>query len=121
MLLGIAGVSVVLLTAADQLDRPGESRPVRSSNERVLPPPNPVEMIVWRNGTYHTIRLHPRRSEVRTPDGNKAEKLTMDPAEAEAQLPPVDPALSDLNPTPDQVTAARAASGVDKLPPPPRQ
>ena len=120
----VAGAALLMGAAAGgQHGRPGEkSGPVAPGAGKVLrsEPGGPQQLVVWRNGKYHTITLNPRRELVELPEGGRVERIVMDSAEAERQLPPVDPALSHLMPTPQQVAESKAAHGMtDELPPPP--
>ena len=72
--------------------------------------------MVLRNGKYHKVKVRSVMKEVTEPDGskfNRSEPVPDYEAIIESQLPPVEPALIDAVPTPDEVDAARRAVGID--------
>lgn len=121
--IGVLALGFGTMAAGARDSRPGERRPILPAEGGASDEPTKVadvvEMVVWRNGEYHTIKVHPRFAVAEAPDGKRIGRATLSSTEAEAQLPPVDPALNHLRPTPEQAARAKGAHGVGSLPPPP--
>jgi len=135
--LALAGVLAMALLGATTLTAGGKSRPPIGDRPPIsdqgedrtyrpppsIPPlgPNKVEITkpgdghdiaVWRNGRIYKVRVGLRRYIVTSEDGSKAELVEEDHANAAASLPPHDPALEHLKPTPaDREEMCRITGG----------
>lgn len=123
LILGILGL------AAAKGGPDGVREPGRGTEKDVSKPNETRTDLVWRNGKYHKVTVPIYRYRITESDGRQGEKIVVggrpgtseasDRAAVEAQLPPFDPALATVRPSPEDEAAADRELGIDMPPPRP--
>jgi hypothetical protein len=111
---GIAWVGVAFGVASAAKDSTGPG-PYLSRRE-VTKPDEKVTHAVWRNGKFHYVTTKIKRYVATDAKGGTAEVVEDDVGDVDAQLaklPPVDPALAGVGPTPEQEADAKRRLGID--------